>query len=137
MLIQDLNAKIQKCGNMFEIIDITTGDRHQDCKINLFETYELAVNYMKSEEDVKVQCGACYDISMLSEWKCINSTEGEVQCPFCWGEFKDMMIIKEGMEAGLNCPNCLSENTEINADNLDNKCLDCGFECKISNAIAL
>ena len=138
-MIHDSNAKIIECGKMYQIIDITTNWKHKDCKVNLFETYQQAVDYMKLEDDseLKVQCGACHDFSILGERKVNDSTEGEVQCPICRGEFKDVMIIEDGMEAGMNCPSCLSDNSETYTETRDNHCLDCGFNWKITNSIDL
>lgn len=138
MLFQDSNVKIIECGKMYQIIDINTGNKHKECKVNLFDTKEQAIEYMKLEDDseVKVKCGACHDFSLLGEWK-ENQNKDEVQCPICRGEFKDIIEIEEGMEAGMNCPNCLSDNSETYLETRDNHCLDCGFNWKIADSIDL
>lgn len=86
MLIYDANAQIIELGDMFQIIDITTGLKHLDCKVDLFETYDLAFKYMNSDnhENLKVRCGACEEYSLLSEWN--------DKCPTCQGEFKDLLL---------------------------------------------
>lgn len=86
MLIYDSNAQITKFGEMFQIIDIATGLKHLDCEIDLFETYDIALQYMNSDNisSIKVKCGACEEQSLLSEWN--------DNCPTCKGEFKDLLL---------------------------------------------